>query len=423
MLIILYQSIGVVKIMLEKQKENEYKNITLKEFIFEKYIKRIFSVLYMTNTINTDDIDIGDVSKRKIFIYNLSFSEWFDLYGRHTLKAKLKQLKRIIIIFVILFVLINIAIFTPFINAELKNKKYPKQSAILISSHLITRIYILPLSKSLGYKNILVLPFYYLRNYLYNKGISMLPANSPERECWWYNTRFLEYASVVDTTISEWFSSHKKPFSEREIKDINNWNNEVYNHILIFPKTDFTSTKYENYQLQIYRDMIDKFQHSMALFSTTQQIVTPYWLLERQKRNGKKYPGPKYEAVQHNLELIDKFDEYKEKIKNENPFAYKKYEEGPIVEEYIMKKNLADNYLLYKDTFEKIDCNSKEFLIWGDMRSKILNYILEKGDSTDPKYVLRYQLSLLSAVSTGICPIYEEKYQKEFEKLSEYFQK
>lgn len=399
---------------------NDYKNITLREWFYEKLIKKLFGLIFTSNTINIDDTGINAISERQNFINNLSFFEWYDLYGKYTLKNTSKKIiKRIIQLF-LFFIVINIVIFASVINNELKNNKYQKQNAILISSHTITRIYILPLGKLLGYKTPIIIPFRFVRDFLYNKEIAMLPPNSSEREVWWYNTRFLEYAAIVKPTIAKWFDSRQKTFSDKEIQNINDWNDEVYHHILIFPETDFTSTIYESYQIQIYRDIIDVYRFSMRYFSITQQIVTPYWLQQREKENRGKYPGPKYAAVEHNLELIERFDKLKEQVKNENPTAYKIYEKEPIVEEYIMKMHLVEDYLRYKETFDKIDCNSNEFLIFSDMRSKIVNYMLENGESIGSKDFLKYQFSLMTAIDTSVCPLYVVKYKNEFEKLSEY---
>lgn len=405
------------------EENNSYKNISLKEFIFEKYVRKIFSIFFISNNINIDDVNVNEISKRQNFINNLSLFEWFDLYGKYTLKTIHKKILTIIIRLFMLFIVINIVLFSSVIINELKDKQYPKQKAILISSHTITRIYILPIGKHLGFQTPILIPFRFVRDCLYNKGISMLPEDSSEREVWWYNTRFLEYAAIVKPTISKWFSSHKKPFSDKEINNINDWNNEVYNHILIFPETDFTSTKYENYQIQIYRDMIDAFRFSMTYFSITQQIVTPYWLKQREKQNRGKFPGPKYEAVKYNLEFLEKFDQLKEQVKKEFPNAYKEYEKEPIIEEYILKKDLVDDYLKFKETFDKIDCNSEEFLIFADMRSKMINYMIKNGDSIAPRYFLRYQFALMTSIDTSVCPLYKKKYNDEFEKLSEYIQK
>lgn len=406
-----------------RDENNIYKDISLKEFIFEKYIRKIFSVFFISNNINIDDINVNEISKRQNFINNLSLFEWFDLYGKYTLKAINKKILKIIIQLFILFIVINIALFTTVIINELKDKQYPKQKAILIASHTITRIYILPIGKHLGFQTPILIPFRFVRDCLYNKGISMLPKNSPEREVWWYNTRFLEYASVLEPTLFKWFVHREKPFSKQEIEEINSWNNEVYKHILLFYSIDFSNTIYKANHLNIYKDLIKSYIRSSALFSEQQQLMTPFWQSELQKTNRKKIPGPKYEAVKHNIELIKSFDELKLKIKKENQNAYDKYMQEPIVEEYIFKKNIIEYYLNYKETFEKIDCNSNEFLMYTDLTFKIINYIIQNGNNSDPRDVFAYQVGLMSSVDHSVCPSFEERLSQEHEKLLEYFKK
>lgn len=349
------------------------------------------------------DIFFRLFEKIKNFIYNL-VQDFFQI-GKNVL---------------IVFIIFN-AIFFPILVLSQLNKKYPVQSAMLMCSHMITRLYILPLSSVFGYHNILTLPFYAVRTPLYKVGIHFLPQNAPERMVWWYNTRFLEYAAVLTPTIRK-RSFKEVPYTRMEVSNTNKWNDEVYEHILLFPNTDFSETIYKNNQIQIYRDLIEHYTRNTYRFSVGQQITTPLWLNLRERDKFPKYPGAKYDAVKHNIELIKSFDALKSKVAKDNPKAYQKYIKEPVIEEYIFKTHVLDHYLRYKETFEKIDCDSEEFLLFEDMRFKIINYIIQYGDNCDPKDVMLYQMSLITAVDTDIaCPACYEKYSIERDKLSQYF--
>lgn len=289
---------------------------------------------------------------------------------------------------------------------------------MLMCSHMITRLYILPLSSAFGYHNILTLPFYAVRTPLYKAGIHFLPQNAPERMVWWYNTRFLEYAAVLTPTIDK--RSYKKaPYTRMEVSNTNRWNNEVYEHILLFQNTDLSETIYKNNQIQIYRDLIEHYTRNTSQFSLGQQITTPLWLNLRERDNCPKFPGAKYDAVKYNIELIKSFDTLKSKVAKDNPKAYQKYLNEPIIEEYIFRRHILNRYLGYKETFEKIDCDSYEYQTWHNLGLEIMDYIMENQPNGAED--LRYQCALLSAVDDSLCcPIQSKEYDEKHKKLTEY---
>lgn len=399
---------------------NDYKNITLREWFYEKWIKKLFCLIFILNTINIDDTAINAISGRQNFINNLSFFEWFNLYGKHTLKKYINSIVTFIKNLFKIFIIINFVVFTVIVITQLRQNEYPKQKALLMPAHVITRAYIIPLSNLLGWKNPVILPFYIIRDKLYNVGISKLPENSPEKEVWWYNTKFVEFATIVEPTVSKWFSNRHLPLKRKEIENVYKWHNEVYNHILIYPQIDMSQTIYAKDYLLIYRDMIRSYIHSSDLMSVAQQIRTPLYLKQNNNSPHQK-PGPEYTAVKHNIELLKSFETLKEKLKNEDSEAYKKYEKIPIIEEYIFKKKILQSYIKYLQTFEHIDCESEEFQSFFNYELKILNYIVDNCINTDGRTLLRYQAALLTSVNLSTCPKENEIYSNEYEKLTNFF--
>ena len=61
---------------------NSYKDKSLKEFILEN----------ISNNINTDGINVNEISKRQNFINHLFLFEWFDLYRKYTLENTSKKI-------------------------------------------------------------------------------------------------------------------------------------------------------------------------------------------------------------------------------------------------------------------------------------------------------------------------------------------
>lgn len=333
--------------------------------------------------------------KIKTFLYNVT-----------------KCLCLLIKVFIIFFIVINCILFPIFALSQI-NKKYPLQNSMLFCSHMITRLYILPLSSAFGYKNILTIPFYAIRAPLYNAGMHYLPNNAPEKMVWWYNTRFLEFVAIIKPQLGDWTSSRTMPFSKYEKQCIENRLKETYSHIKVFPNTDLSNTIYSGKELFIYRDMILAYCKGENYYSITQQqIASPGYYSRNQA------PGPKYNAVEHNIELIKSFDDFKEKIRKENPKAFQKYEKT-IVDEYIMKKSVTNALLRYQETFSKIDCNSFEFQLWHHVQLDMIDYII-KNQLSGPED-MKCQYALLSAVDMTVCPVEYEEYNKKHAELKKYY--
>ena len=87
-------------------------------------------------------------------------------------------------------------------------------------------------------------------------------------------------------------------------------------------------------------------------------------------------PGPKYDAIKYNIELLNSFDELKAKIKKGNLAAYQLYETFPIIDEYIFYKKAYEKVLDYQATFDKIRCDSPELRKFIDLKIKIINYMI-----------------------------------------------
>lgn len=78
---------------------------------------------------------------------------------------------------VIFLVIIHLLAFGIPIVSQSYGKPYAKAKSYATAATTINIIYIFPLSKAFGYKNIFTLPFYSLRDYLYNKSISLYPVD------------------------------------------------------------------------------------------------------------------------------------------------------------------------------------------------------------------------------------------------------
>lgn len=355
----------------------------------------------------------------------------------------LKKFVKFLIKLFLFFILINIVIFSVTIFIQLIQKEYPKQKAILATARNITIMYIIPLSNHYGRTSKYVKPFYCVRDNLYTKGMSMLPENSPEREVWWCKIRFIEFDKIIYKEIIK--SSYSNAFKDSDIKEYNNWANELYQHIKILQKADISTIIFKNDILLMYNSLIHSYIYFQSTFSRQQQMLDPFYLKYIQpyrpakckKLEGIKLPehlkqldnkgrcnppGPKYDAIKYNIELLKSFDELKEKIKKGNLAAYQLYETFPIIDEYIFYKKAYEKVLDYQATFDKIRCDSPELRKFIDLKIKIINYMINNPNRTfhqDFAYQLSLNLDPFDIPES--CVAINNEYKKERDKLHKFY--
>ena len=401
--------------------ENEnYKNITFIEYFFKKYLDRtiadnVASVLYSNTNTNSNSQEQQEpqisISKRDKFIYSLSFQEWFDLYGIYTLrKIKNKFLK-----YLFVFILINILLLLSTSISGLLQKEYRMQNALLRPADFITKAYIYPLSKIFGYENILTLPFYAVRNLLYNKGISLLPNDSPEKIVWWYSIRFVEFASVDEPGLRDRFIDGKE-ITDRQTIKLKNWNDEIYNQILLLKTADLSKTIYKDDKLLILRDLITFYNKGVGRLRTML-----FFKKYKNYKQGQIYPTIS-DSQDMTMFLLEDFDKLKEDLHKINSNDYRKYINQPIIEEYIFKRNCTWNVLSYKGKTEKINCTDPAAIIYHDMGLKIIKNLIINFNNLSSSQKDKAHLSLYGG-GTGLyhfCPELNKEYENAYKEYNSF---
>lgn len=147
------------------------------------------------------------------------------------------------------FVVLNIAILAVIIPKEIKGKPYPEARKFMVSAEFVNMVYIIPLSQVFGWENPATLPFYWTRDSLYNKGMSLFPADEGEREIWWQDIKELEYMAVVDRQFTD-FDLYGKKFSEKQINKFEKWINERYDHLKPLATLKIKNPEYRKQRLE-----------------------------------------------------------------------------------------------------------------------------------------------------------------------------
>lgn len=171
----------------------------------------------------------------------------FNIFNKHT------YIKTVLKIFIALnFICIG------YVLTSTANEPYPTEKAMMQTAGLINAFYIYPLSEVFGNRNILTLPFYFVRDKLYYTAYNMYPKDEAEKEMQWTAVRYWEY----DKLYSPYYEKYFKTNPEKLIKNnvLFNWTDEIYYHLNLLSKgtikdPDIRKLRYNAYN-KIFHDYL-----------------------------------------------------------------------------------------------------------------------------------------------------------------------
>jgi len=147
-----------------------------------------------------------------------------------------KKILKSALISLLLFIFINLLIFLTVCAKQTQGKVNIPAKIYLSGASTINFIYIIPISKVFGWDNLLVQPFYLVRNSLYNKGISLLPKDDGEKYSWWFAIKFSEFQQLVDPQIEK-FTLQNEIMPDKKVIKMISWTNELNQQIEPFAKS------------------------------------------------------------------------------------------------------------------------------------------------------------------------------------------
>lgn len=149
---------------------------------------------------------------------------------------KIFENKKILTAILKIFIGFNLLVVAT-VFANNSNEPYPNEKGMMQTSALITAYYIIPLSKVFGNHNILTLPFYAVRDKLYNTAYNRYPKDEAEKEIQWYAVKGNEYEMLYRPLLSDFVKNPEKLANNKEIWQ---WTDEFYNNamLLAHEKTD-----------------------------------------------------------------------------------------------------------------------------------------------------------------------------------------
>lgn len=318
-------------------------------------------------------------------------------------KDMLKRIVKGIVSILVLFVLINLFIFVPLIVNQLKSPRHPEAKAYLKSAFMINQMYIFPLSNALGYRNRLTLPFYKLRDRLYQTGMSKLDNDEGEKEIWWFDIRFFEYKMLIQKTL---FDAYKYktdmiPLPKWQEKIFKDWINELYSHIQSWPKTEINDPAMKKEKLIRFLDMAETYIASIHVLSTKLQITAKDYKPEEHTHHK---PYPKLDDVKNYMNVVDAFEKLKsDSIKNDKEsYEYFERDKGVDEDEFLYE---AAYYLIRSENQwgKGVTCSSPEVNILVVNHKKLRKYYVEHYNKMSPGQQTGIEILIGSNSEIPVC--------------------
>lgn len=273
-------------------------------------------------------------------------------------KNIIKKIKVIILIFVYLNVLIFSAAIIPNIN-----KPYPKQKMMMQSSAFITVFYIIPISKVFGNHNIFTIPFYAVRDKLYNTAYNMYPKDEAEKEIQWYAVKDTEYYALYHPLYLRYFKTNPKKLTDND--ELWKWTDEFYNNAILLSKEStkqpyFNKYIYRNYTGEIFRYLTNR----------------PLLFLARDNYSYQKLLNDPKEINRFNNILITT-EKLKKDFQKENPESLNYFLENSNIspQEFLNKHEVLVYLLTNKKIKTKFSCNDSLLIQYINNRKEMINYL------------------------------------------------
>lgn len=140
---------------------------------------------------------------------------------------------------------------------------YHTEKAMMQTAGLINVFYIYPLSKVFGNRNILTLPFYAVRDKLYNTAYNMYPKDEAEKEMQWTAVKYWEYDELYSPLFEKYFKS--KPEKLVKNNDLFNWTDEMYYHLNLLAEGTIKDPYIRKLRYNAYNKILHEYLSARSL--------------------------------------------------------------------------------------------------------------------------------------------------------------
>lgn len=298
--------------------------------------------------------------------------------------------------FILFFLYFNIIVFSVAIFPNI-NKPYPKQKMMMQSAAFITVIYIIPISKVFGNHNILTIPFYTVRDKLYDTAYNMYPNDEAEKEIQWYAVKLFEYQFLYQPLYEKYFNTNPQKLANN--KDLWHWTDEFYNNAMLLAHEKTNQPYFNKY---IYRNYIGEISQYMD--------DRPLLFLARDNYSYKNLLNDQKEIDRFNNILVTS-ERLKNDFEKNNPDSLNYFLDNNNItpQEFLNKHKILVYLLSNKYLNHNFNCNDKLIKKYIDNRNEMINYLKNPPTET---------VKTTNVESTNV-DLYKWQLNKELEQIIE----
>jgi hypothetical protein len=280
------------------------------------------------------------------------------------IKFNLNLLKKIIIG----FVLINLMIFISVFADQCTGKVNRKAKLLMSSAATINIMYIFPIYKIFGWDSPIAKPFCIVRNRLYKEGLKNIPNNDGERELWWFIIRFTEYDRFVMPKLNKFFwSSIKINPTQKELNKYQAFTEELYKHIYPLGTLKIQDKNLRSRRYNMFIAVVSSYTYGKTLIS-----------YKKDELAGKKDSPYDNDQEIHTdkvlLDLILKQRDYTKKYERES-WDYYRNKTVNYYSDDLALFGFSNLIVINKLRKKELTCDDKYLNIYGDTRRILRNYL------------------------------------------------
>ncbi len=329
---------------------------------------------------------------------------------------KIYLLTATIAVIVLCFIVFNFIVFTGIVNATMNNS-FASARTYMLSAEKINELYIFPLSHLTRWDHPVTEPFYFVRDKLYNTGLSKFPKNEGEKEIWWYKIRYAEFRELVEDKLFEYtLNKYPKKYLYSKVNDFIMWNNELYSHIEPMAKAKITDKEFGKQKLALFVNLA-------ILSQDIDNCLSGELRAEKQGKWGPFRREGMYPAINH----AQKYDKVYNIYINLVDYS-KKYEKDSY--DYFvsnskiwgakLRHDFSLSILQAKFYNYKLDCNDIFLKVFADSDKEIRDYYFANQGTLSYGLKMRLSMDALSTYPLMIPITYKCRNNPDFKDYIEY---
>ena len=274
--------------------------------------------------------------------------------------------KRVLVCFFIL----NLFAFGIPIAKKSVGKPYAMAKAFNVAAATVNIVYIFPLSHIFGYKNMFTLPFYGIRDILYNTSQSLYPENEGEKEVNWFTVRYAEFETLLLPIVRRDSGDMRILYYKKYDKVLLEWIDELHDHLKPFATEKIIDPAIRKLRFNLFVNYA--FEAYFDRYTLVDTILS-----EKPENKYKLSPILKNKEQMQKIEdaliYYNKLKDYAKKNEQDGLDFFKYHTNNFYVEDFL-KWQVSSKVLKSKLVNDRFSCNDPYIKTMGESFSKLNEY-------------------------------------------------